>query len=161
MKIINNYLEVGKLLELQKFIFSSEFPLFYNNKVDRNDKDLNDFMFGHAFYDDNKQQSPWFNFIVMPLLGKLNLNYLIRAKLNCYTKKNNFIHTRLHTDLDKKHKVALFSLNTCDGYTYFDDTKEKVKSIENRMIIFDGDRKHCSVAQTNTNLRINININFV
>ena len=163
MKIISNYLPSDKFKELQKFVFSSEMPFYYNNKVvgDEKEKEQNDFVFTHGFYDKNKQDSEYFNFIVMPILGRLNLNFLIRAKLNCFTKKNQFIHTKLHVDLNAPHSVALFAFNTCDGYTFFEDTQEKVKSVENQMIIFDGNRKHCSVAQTDTNLRINLNINFV
>ena len=41
------------------------------------------------------------------------------------------------------------------------DTKEKIKSLANQLIIFDGNRNHCSVAQTDTNLRINVNINIL
>tara|TARA_R110000803_G_scaffold210249_1_gene281573 strand:+ start:1185 stop:1676 length:492 start_codon:yes stop_codon:yes gene_type:complete len=162
MKIISNFLETSKFKELQRFVFSSELPFYYNDKIvgDEQDNKKNDFMFTHGLYDVNKQQSDYFNFITMPLLGKLNLNYLIRAKLNCYTKKNEFIHSGMHIDFKTTHKVALFSFNTCNGYTYFKDTKEQIKSIENQMIIFNGNREHCSVSQTDTNLRINININF-
>ena len=67
----------------------------------------------------------------------------------------------MHRDYAYPHQVALFSLNTCNGYTYFEDTKEKVPSIANQLVIFDGNRNHCSVAQTDENLRINININIL
>ena len=162
MRIIPNFLEKNKFLQLQKIVFSSDMPFYYNNKIVGNEKETeqNDFMFTHGFYDDNKQQSDYFNLVVMPLLGRLNLNFLIRAKLNCYTKKNKLIYSKLHTDFLIPHSVALFSFNTCNGFTYFEDSKDEVKSIENQMIIYDGNRKHCSVAQTDTNLRINLNINF-
>ena len=157
MKIISNYLDLNIFEKLQNLVFSSTFPFYYNNKtVDRD----NDFMFTHGLFDNNKQNSDFFNLITMPLLGKLNLNYLIRAKLNCYTKKTEHTYTKLHVDFDQPHKVALFSFNTCNGFTYFEDTKEKIKSVENQMILFDGRRKHCSVSQTDTNLRVNININY-
>ena len=75
--------------------------------------------------------------------------------------KKKHIYTEMHRDYAYPHQVALFALNTCNGYTYFEDTQEKVKSIENQLIIFDGTRNHCSVAQTDTNLRINLNINIL
>ena len=65
----------------------------------------------------------------------------------------------MHRDFPKSHMVGLYSVNTNNGYTLFKDGT-KVKSIENQMVIFDGKREHCSVAQTDTNVRVNVNINF-
>ena len=42
-------------------------------------------MFTHKFFSENNQQSGYGQF--MPILGKLNFNYLLRAKLNVYTRK--------------------------------------------------------------------------
>ena len=42
-----------------------------------------------------------------------------------------------------------------------DILKEIANAAKFQMIIFDGSRKHCSVSQTDSNLRINININFL
>ena len=77
MRIIPNFLEKNKFLQLQKIVFSSDMPFYYNNKIVGNEKETeqNDFMFTHGFYDDNKQQSNYFNLVVMPLLGRLNLNF--------------------------------------------------------------------------------------
>ena len=66
----------------------------------------------------------------------------------------------MHVDFPQKHRVALFSVNTNNGYTLFDNG-EKIQSIENQLVIFDGALKHCSVAQTDTNVRVNINLNIV
>ena len=70
-----------------------------------------------------------------------------------------FCKTAFHVDRYDSHMVGLYSVNTNNGYTLFEDGT-KVESVENQMVIFDGKRKHCSVAQTDTKLRINININF-
>jgi len=162
MKIIPNYLEKNKFYELQKIVFSPNFPFYYNEKIVGNEeeKEQNDFYFSHVLFEQNKQQSNFFNVLMMPLLKDLNINYLIRSKINCYTKKDKFIYTKFHKDYDEKHKVALFSFNTCNGFTYFKNSIDKFLSIENQMIIFDGKEEHCSVSQTDTNLRINLNINF-
>ena len=58
-----------------------------------------------------------------------------------------------------EHTVALFSLNTNNGYTEFENGK-KIKSEENSLVIFPGHLKHRSVNQTDENKRINLNINF-
>ena len=95
----------------------------------------------------------------MPILGKLNFKYLHRAKLNLYTKQNKQIKTSYHTDWNKEHTVALFSLNTNNGYTEFENGK-KIKSEENNLVIFPGYLKHRSINQTDENTRINLNINL-
>jgi len=159
MKIIKNFVEPNVFRHMKDLVFSHSFPYFYVPTVG-SVRDRSDFMFQHLLFFDNKQNSDHFNLLMSPLLGRLDFNFLIRAKLNCYTKKDKFIYTDLHTDFYEPHFVALFSLNTCNGFTYFEDTKEKVPSIENQMCIFDGSRRHCSVAQTDTDLRINININL-
>ena len=110
-------------------------------------------------YYDNQQKSSYFNKILMPILGNLNFNYLHRAKVNCYTKKHKHIKTVMHTEMVEIHTVALFSVNTNNGYTLFENG-EKVVSVENQLVLFDGSIKHCSVAQTDENLRVNININL-
>jgi|TARA_R100000084_G_C4623339_1_gene134397 hypothetical protein len=162
MQILNNFLDKKKFQEIKDLIFSDSFPFYFNDSiVGKNVDQGKDFMFNHMFYSDDQQRSNHFNYVLMPILGRLNFNHLLRAKLNCYTKKNKFIHTPFHTDSESPHTVALFSLNTCNGYTYFKDTKEKIQSVENQVVIFNGLREHCSVAQTDTHLRVNININLI
>jgi len=161
MKIIPNFLDKNKFKQIQDFVFSDSCAWYYNNAIVGKVDEGKDFMFNHQFFDKNKQKSDHFNYVIMPILGRLNFNHLIRAKLNCYTRKYKFIHTLLHVDYEEPHTVALLSLNTCNGYTYFADTKEKIRSVENQMIIFDGLRQHCSVAQTDTDTRVNINIDLI
>ena len=112
-------------------------------------------------YQEKQQSSPHFDDLLMPIIGNLKYNFLIRAKLNCYTINSKHIHTEMHRDYSFDHQVALFSFNTCNGYTYFEDTEEKIKSVANQLIIFDGKRNHCSVSQTDSNLRINKNNNIL
>jgi len=159
MQIIKNFLEKDLFFKLQSCVLSDSFPYYYKDFTG-NRQDKSDFYFEHLLYQDKQQSSPHFDDLLVPIIGNLKFNYLIRAKVNCYTIKKEFIYTEMHRDYMFDHKVALFSFNTCNGFTYFEDTKEKIESLENQLIIFDGSRKHCSVAQTDTNLRVNININL-
>jgi hypothetical protein len=159
MKIIHNLLEPSVFKEIQTIVFSNDFPLYYQSEVGKI-SDKSDFYFSHLFYVDDKQNSDFMSLIVNPILDKLKPKKLIRVKLNCYTKKEKHIQTAYHRDLEYPHKVALFSLNTCNGYTYFKKSKKKVYSVENDCVLFNGLLEHCSVNQTDENLRINININY-
>ena len=51
-------------------------------------------------------------------------------------------------------------MNTNNGFTLFENG-EKVKSVANRLMIFDGLEKHCSVVQTDETARYIININLL
>tara|TARA_R100000808_G_C2078851_1_gene103470 strand:- start:191 stop:679 length:489 start_codon:yes stop_codon:yes gene_type:complete len=132
-------------------------PFFYMHSIG-SPQDTEDFCFMHRLYENNQQHSTSVNATLMPLLGRLTFNYLLRAKINFYTKKSKFIKTAFHVDSEEPHQVALYSLNTNNGYTLFEDGT-KISSVENQIIMFDGALKHCSASPTDTNIRINININ--
>ena len=118
------------------------------------------FVFTHKFYDiDGGIKSGRFNDLIIPILGNIKYKVLRRIKANCYTKNENHIKHEFHIDDKIKHKVALFTVNTNNGYTEFENG-EKIPSIENTLALFDGNVKHRSVVQTDENLRINININY-
>jgi|TARA_R100001530_G_scaffold127717_1_gene97025 hypothetical protein len=159
MQLIPNFLEPEIFKKIKETVFSNEFPFYYSDQTGSLSDD-SDFMFSHKFFSDNNQQSGYFSSVLMPILGKLSFNYLIRAKLNFYTKKNKFIYTEVHRDSEEPHTVALYSFNTNNGFTYFEDNREKVPSLENQLCLFNGLRRHCSVAQTDTKIRANININI-
>ena len=84
---------------------------------------------------------------------------MIRCKANLYTRTPEIIEHTMHTDFDFEHIGALFSLNTCDGYTLLEDGT-KINSVANRMLIFDASKKHASTTCTNQNTRMNINFNL-
>ena len=158
LKIVKNYLDNEIYYILNKEINSDYFPLYYTNNVSyRHKKDS--FMFNHIFYN-NGVNSSFFEKIVLPLIKPLNVKNLIRAKLNFYTNQKHQIKHVYHTDSEEDHKVALYSLNTNNGYTEFENGPI-VKSVANQLCVFDGKLKHRSVTQTDKDSRINININFI
>ena len=155
--IIENFLE-KETLEKIKLEINKMHWYYLDFTAEKNDR--SNFHFYHMIYENDQVESQrYFNTILMPILGRLNFNYLHRAKLNLYTKQHKQIKTGYHTDENIEHTVALISLNTNNGYTEFEN-KKKIKSTENTLVIFPGNLKHRSVNQTDTNTRINININF-
>ena len=119
------------------------------------------FAFGVCIYDlHNDFDTHLFNDIAMPLVSRLECTGLLHAKVNLYTNRGAPYRSSFHTDHDFPHMVGLYSLNTCNGFTEFEDG-DNADSIANSMIIFDGTLKHRSVSQTDENARINININYI
>jgi len=134
-----------------------DFPFFYVKGVAKEDD--TDFFFMHILYKD-KINSIHFNDIAVPLLGLIKYSRLMRVKINCYPNQSKHITNSFHVDSDDPHMVALYSVNDNNGYTEFENG-EKFISKANQLLIFDGKMKHRSISQTNTNLRVNININYV
>ena len=65
-----------------------------------------------------------------------------------------------HIDYGFQHTAAVFSLNTCDGFTRLADGT-KIDSVANRIVFFDGSSQHNSTTCTNQKGRFNINFNFL
>lgn len=163
MKIIPNYIKNEELEQnVKSFLMGDRFDYYYQDSVALNDDPSDpNFFFCHTMFNEGgNRQSNAFIPIMMPLLGGLNFEILYRAKVNCYPRFSEHIQTGMHVDMnDTPHKVGLYSVNTNNGYTLFEDGT-KVESVENQMVIFDGHLKHCSVGQTDEKVRVNVNINF-
>ena len=159
IEVFDNFIKEKNIFnDIKNLLMANDFPYYYYEST-AYEKDKSDFFFSHIMYDKDKQESKYFNTTTMPILGRLKFNYLERVKVNCYTKKHKQVITGMHTDMPQKHMVALFSINNNNGYTLFENG-DKILSKENQLILFNGDLKHCSVAQTDENVRINININL-
>ena len=89
-----------------------------------------------------------------------NFKTMIRIKINAYPYSNIVKEHKEHIDYNYEHTGAVFSLNSCDGYTKFADGT-KVESVANRIVFFDASKKHQSTTTSNAKLRYNINFNFL
>ena len=99
---------------------------------------------------------------VASLIKKLNPGLLLRVKANLTPMRSRIIERPYHIDFDLPNltqKTAIFNITTCDGYTRFEDGDD-VPSVENRMIIFDGNMKHAGTTTTNEKARVVINLNY-
>jgi len=164
MQIIDNFIQDKNIFDdIKNLLMSYTFPYYYYNQI-AHEKDKSDYFFQHVLYDKDQPRSEYFYKITMPILGRLNFNHLVRAKVNCYTKKHTHIHTKMHTDLmmNKKpfeHRVALLSINNNNGYTRLKG--KKIKSRENQIIMFKGNELHASSTCSDQSIRININFNYL
>ena len=156
MKIIDNFLSGNDFKKIQETFMSDNFPYYFNNTV-VDEKDTKNFYFVHTLYDQNVVNSDFFK-IVDPLINKLNILFLRRIKVNCYTRTDKLIKHKPHKDLPMPHEGAILSLNTCNGGTYVG--KKFIKSVANRILLFDPSVLHSSTNCTDEKARFNININW-
>ena len=117
------------------------------------------FYMTNVLYKSNAPTGPLYNELI-PLLKKLNATCLIRIKANLFPNTHTLHEHPMHSDFEFSHSGAVFSLNTCDGYTKLKDGT-KIDSVANRILLFDASEEHCSTTTTNVFARININMNYI
>jgi hypothetical protein len=156
-KVIDNFLEKKDFIKLKDTMCHPDFPWYYNDSVSKEGK-KDSFYFTHLFYCDDGKESNWY-YSIVPIIIKLKIKTLVRVKGNFYPKANKIIEHGKHVDADYKHKGFILYINTNDGFTRLKDGT-KIKSIENRGLLFDPSIEHNSTTCTNQNGRININFNY-
>ena len=158
-KVIDNFLEKNFFKNFKKLMFSENINWYWRNKTVVNEKDS--FYFTHSFYNDWKINSAFFSEYINPVLIKLNCftPIQIRANLTINQKKNN---VSFHTDYNiKESKTAILYMNTCNSCTVLSkNEKIKIKSKENRLLIFDSLIEHSVLLESDVLRRIVINFNF-
>ena len=161
IKIIDNYLPEVKINYLENLLLSDNFPYYYTiNIAGENSKITDTFMFNHNLIRENKEVSTVGNIITNMIMYDVSHNYIYRSKINFYLKSHRLKKHKFHLDNSNLDiKIALFYVNTNNGYTEFED-KTIVKSVRNRLVMFNGNLKHRSTTTTDTRHRINININY-
>lgn len=120
--------------------------------------------FVHAFLDSYGLDSSGGSKFIHEMGKLLNAKKLYRCKLNYGMRTVEPTIGGWHQDYMKikewpNLKIALFYLNTNNGYTILEDGT-KIESIENRLAIFDNSVIHTDCSQTDTEGRLVLNIAF-
>ena len=140
-------------------------PWYYQSTIsypkfhERGKIEGNLFFMYHVFYQTDEGESDFYDYI-RPLLEKLEVWNLLRIKANLYPNTHKLYEHQMHVDGGFPRSGALFSLNTCDGYTKLKDGT-KIDSVANRIVLFDTSEYHCSTTTTDIPARVNININYI
>ena len=161
LQVIDNFLPQNQFNHLQELLTGPWFPWFYQNHIAYKGKEDGGYQFVHNFLKDTipqevaEQHNPYYR-IIQPFekLGKM-----IRIKANMRTR--TLFHRRSHYHIDHPDvTTAIFYLNTCNGYTKFRKSGKKIKTVANRMVIFDSNLEHAAFSQTDEKARVVINFNY-
>ena len=166
IKIIKNFLIQPHFKDVQSLLMSRFTGWFYQSEslFDVNDQS---FLFQHAIYFEKEWTGtqPVINVInpmVWAIQEHLEFKKLSRIKANLTTNQTKQILHPWHRDMSwpnsEKNKVAIYHVNTCNGYTQIGE--RKIKSEENQLIIFDN-VSHCYTTPTDVPVRVVINFNFI
>ena len=166
-KVIENFAPDDLYNHINEVISKNFFPWYFQTEVATDiENTFDDFYFTHTFFGDGTYNvygpnSEYFDSMIIPLCRKLIKSdiHLIRAKANLFTRRDTNVKYGVHVDYDYDHTTWVYSVDTNNGYTEFDDGTI-IPSVANQLLIFDGKIPHRSVGQTDTKSRININVNL-
>lgn len=166
IKIKNNFLNEKDFNVIKDIMLSSRFPWYYNKtKVDTEGKDnLYNYQLTHTFFTDGSINSNAYN-LLEPILQKLKVKELIRIKANLVPRTSSIHQFEKHTDQDFNCKGAILYINSNNGCTIFeegrrDGSSKHVTSKENRIVLFNANKKHQGTTCTNEKIRVLINFNY-
>ena len=161
MQVIDDFLPEEQFLDIHNTMLSSSFPWYYANSVVSNDllcQEKYNYQFGHSFYYNYGFQSEYSK-IIVPILEKLNPVAILRIKGILLAREEKNIEHGYHIDNVHNTKVAIYYVNTNNGYTKFSEGP-KVDSISNRIVIFDSHEYHTGSTCTDEKVRVAINFNY-
>ena len=156
MIIKKNFLDLKDYQQIKEAISSDEFPWYFNEVSLITDKN-SPFQFTHIFLKNGMTNST-IN-ILNPLLSKLKALTFLRIKANLNTRTSKIIETGEHSDEDDRFTSAVFFLNECNGYCKIGN--KKIKSEDNKILIFKSNEKHTGSTCTDSKRRMLINIVYV
>ena len=127
------------------------------------------FQFVHQFFTPTQGVvSPVYE-LVEPFVDLLQMESVCRIKANLTTRTENHIEGKFHYDHELAGArledgtligyTAIYYVNTTNGYTLF-QSGEKVKSVANRIVIFDSSKLHKGVTCTDEKRRVVFNFNY-
>ena len=116
----------------------------------------------HAFYVEHKPNSDFYQPFIVPIIKKLGCRMISDVRANCLFKDSKKHFSHFHCDRTYDCTTAILYMNTNNGYTLLGEKEKiKIKSEENKIVIFNSGIKHCAVSQTDTTRRIVINFNYI
>ena len=171
MKVIDNFLPEYQFKQFQSVFLGNFFPWYWNDRIVFPNKDgynPKDYQFTHTLFDKrppwNGSDSDFYQYVknssIFSLLGT-NEFYRIKMNLNPRTLFNK--SGGWHVDFENEPEVkntAVYYLNTCNGYTKF-KKGGKVKSVANRLCIFDSQLYHQGYTCTDQKRRVVMNFNWI
>ena len=169
VNVIDDFLSQEDFEEVRDLIIYNDlFPWYFQKEVNSMgtdcDKDFWNWYGTHAFYVDDFAESKHCATLYSKFIHRFKemgiFRSLIRIKGNFYPYTETLKEHAPHYDYKFSHVGALYSLNTCDGFTRLCDGT-KVDSVANRILIFDSSTSHNSSTTTTSAGRFNINFNFL
>jgi len=162
IQIQDNFFSESAFKQMQSILMSDRFNWFWNeHMVDLEDESEDTFQFTHTFYNERVPISELYINLPEELFTKLRIVLLILIKANLTTRTPEQELSEFHVDHDIPNALtSIYYVNSNNGCTVFEETGEKVESVQNRMITFPSNLRHATLSHTDTKRRVLLNINY-
>ena len=167
VEVIDNFLSDYYFKQIQSTLLGEYFWWFHNEYILHEDQDKNKrFQFMNILYDERPEydgETPSYDLIrdSLNVIGqKLNITALYRIKANL--RLRSFFNRSgggYHIDPYDCSHTSIYYINTNNGYTKFKN-KGKVKSVENRMVVFPSHLEHQGYTCSDKLNRVVVNFNY-
>ena len=157
LQVIDNFLPSYQFKEILNIIMGkdSSFPWYWSDQICYDGDPF--FQFYHSFYNEKTGESKSYSLLNI-FNSKLQIRRIRRVAASLTSRTVFNRKTGYHIDYPDI-RTAIFYLNTCNGYTKFKGGG-KVKSVANRIVIFNSNLKHQAVTCTDEKRRVVINFNY-
>jgi hypothetical protein len=119
MEIIDNFLTESEYQLIFDVLTSNEFPWFYNDSVDYDGQEIENFQFTHNFI---RMEHLHYSVtqtiqLMFPILDRLKPVHLLKLKANLNVRGDGGKIGKFHKDVGVEGaKTAIFYVNTNNGY---------------------------------------------
>ena len=157
LRVIDNFLPSYQFKEILNIIMGkdSSFPWYWSDQICYEGDPF--YQFYHLFYNEKTGESKSYSLLNI-FNSKLQIRRIRRVAASLTSRTVFNRKTGYHIDYPDI-RTAIFYLNTNNGCTKFKG-HGKVKSVENRIVIFDSNLKHQAVTCTDEKRRVVINFNY-
>ena len=165
MDIIDDFLPSYQFKQVRSLLIGSDFSWYYNDGTVGPADPPGSFQFTHTLFDRrppwNGPTSQYFPFMEAFLVRlKIYPEKLYRIKANLRTKTIFHRNGGYHVDAFPCPYTAVFYVNSNNGYTKFKKSGKIVKSVANRIVIFNSNLEHGGYSCTDENTRVVLNFNW-
>ena len=169
MQLIEHFLPNKEFNNLQQFFMGPYIPWILNNTITNSETSIvSGYQFTHTFHNNAdlllEQPESQFKPFLRNFLWKLRPSNIFRVKANLRPSTTEIEGSGFHSDLPVKYvqcKTAIYYINTCNGYTEFEKDHTQVRSVANRLIVFDSSDRHMGTTCTDKNVRVVLNVNYL
>tara|TARA_B100001094_G_C17659861_1_gene543675 strand:- start:44 stop:562 length:519 start_codon:yes stop_codon:yes gene_type:complete len=165
MKVYDDFLSPKDFRFVQLNMLGTQFPwsqgTVMNPEVDELLCDeIDNIQFSNWMYRDFEPKGPEFA-IAQPIISdpRLEICSIHRIKANLTLRTSEVVQHGFHRDGTGSFMVAIYYVNSNDGYTEFEDGS-RIETIENRLLVFDSSLWHTGSTCTNAKVRCVINFNY-
>jgi hypothetical protein len=164
-EVVDNFLDKKEFEKVYNVLCASNFNWNIVEQLNHQNKD--DICFAHPLIQNYTSISSYVEDLIKPIMMRRKKDFnnsvleVYRSKVNLFLKSEQNKKYGLHNDIEKysNYETIIYYVNDNNGGTGFEDGMF-IKQKANRALIIYGRVLHESIGQTDTNKRINININY-